>query len=268
MKTPVYIILGIFLIAAFSIPAQETLSSVQRNLDRVDREIQREKELHKLEKKKAQEFEKRRKEKLKAINAQFKNLDTRIGELSSKLGRLKKQKGSLNHQIKNLKLKRSAVAKHILRKTGELKVFFQNDFPYQREKRVSDLESLEQDIKENVVEPEEAMNRLFTLLEYAIAMGYDSEVYSGTYRAGDGGVYDGKYLRLGAVISTFVSIDGKMVGYLLRTDSSYTWIDSELGLDLKQNIKKAVKVAEGKSAPELVVLPFGAIEFRKEPAGE
>jgi hypothetical protein len=231
-------------------------------MDRVEKEIDREKKLHKLEKKKASEFKKRKKEKLRALNEQLKSLENRIVELQSKSGKLKRQKASLNGRLKNLSARRKAVSKHLLEKIKELKDFFSRDFPSQREKRMSDLEGLEGNIKEGAVEPEEGMSRLFTILQSAISMGYDCEVYSGYYTSGEGKSFDGKYLRLGAVISTFVSLDGEMVAYLIRKDTAYTWIDRDLDLNLKQNIKKAVRIAEGKSAPELVPLPFGALVTR------
>jgi hypothetical protein len=244
--------------------AQETLTSVQRDIARVEKEIEREKKLHKLEKQKVAEFKKKKKQKLQALRSQAKKIESKIGEYKTKAAQLKKQKGSLKYQITNLKNKRQAVSKHLLKKIKELKLFFSRDFPNQREKRVLDLESLESDITEGVIEPEEAMNRLFTLLQAAISVGYDSEVYSGSYSSSNGDMYDGKYLRLGMVALAFVSLDGQMVAYLVQRDSIYTWIDKDLDLNLKQNIKKSIKVAEGKAAPELVLLPFGSPQYRKE----
>ena len=64
--------------------AQETLSSVQRELDRVERETEREKELHKAERARAAEFEKQKAERLNALRVQMQLSDARIDSLKQR----------------------------------------------------------------------------------------------------------------------------------------------------------------------------------------
>jgi hypothetical protein len=236
--------------------SQETLSGIQRDLERVEREIKREKKLHTLELKKEKEFKKRKKEKMAALKSQSIKMDEKIAALKIKLEQVNKQKAGMKNRIKRYQIKRDKIAAHIVKSIDSLKIFFQSDFPYQKDKRLADLTDLAKDIKEKVVGPEEGMNRLFTILQSAISAGYDSEVYSGAYQSTTGKNSEGKYLRLGAVIQAFVSLDGQTVAYLVKSDSAYQWVDTNLQMALRQNIKTAVKIAEGKSAPELVLMPL------------
>ncbi len=238
--------------------SQETLSGIQRELTRVEREIEREKKLHNEEKTKSAEFEKRKAEKEMAVKDQIKSMNDKISLLNSKHAQLKKQRASLKAGIKSLEVKRQEFGLFVAEKALEAAGFFKKDFPYQREKRAAVLEDLATGIKSGAIEPEEAVTRFFAVMEDAISMGYDAEVYSGTYRTNKGKVTDGRYLRLGTALMAFNSLDGKVVAYLLETDSAYAWVDEDLDLATRQNIKKAIGVAEGKSAPELVNLPFSA----------
>ena len=70
--------LGLAAVAAYS---QETLSSVQRELDRVERETEREKELDKQERGRAADFETRKAEKLQALKDQMRMTDASIDSL-------------------------------------------------------------------------------------------------------------------------------------------------------------------------------------------
>jgi len=236
--------------------SQQTLSQVQREMARVEKEIKREKKLHKLEKKKAIEFEKRKKKKLAALNKQLVDLDGKKAGIKKRVSQLKGQKFSYKKQIKNLEIKRKKVSEHLIKKIDELILFFEKDFPHRLKNRIRQLKNLQQEIKEGVASPEMGMNRLFTFLKSAIDLGYEAEAFSGSYKATDGKTYQGKYLRMGTVISAFVSLDGNKVGYQVLDDKGYTWVDENLELTLKQNIKFAIQVVEGKAAPELVYLPF------------
>ncbi len=236
---------------------QETLTGLQREMERVEREIQREKKLHKLEKLKAKSFEARKKEKLDVLNTQLKKLADKVVAAKSKRAGVAKKKRVLKGQIQVIKNKRAQISKKLLAEIDSLSVYMQSDFPYQKTERLSALADLKKDIADEVIGPEEGMSRLFTLLQNAIAIGYDSEVYSGTYENTDGKFYDGKYVRLGTAIYCFSSLDGKINAYMIPSDSGYVWADKGLPMPMRQEIKKAIAVAEGKSAPELVLLPFG-----------
>ncbi len=257
------ILMGVILLISTPLWSQESLSGLNRQIRRVEKETDREKKLHKAEKQKAKSFEQRKKQKLKALVTQKGEMQSQIKKLKVRLSQLKGQKYAVKNQTKQLKNKRMAVSQHLVQKIDGLIVYFKQDFPYQRQRNLDNLSSLKKELQEEIIGPEEGMNRLFTLLSTAISNGYETQVYSDFYTDKSGKTIEGKFLRMGTVLSVFVSMDGNTVAYLTHPDSTYQW-NEEMNLELKQNIKEAIKISEGKAAPSLVLLPFSAPTEKRE----
>src|SRR4051794_39691931 len=168
------------------VQAQETLSSVQRDLDRVDKEIEREKDLHKTERKRAADFETEKAAKLKALQEQLRLTGARIDSLKHQLDRARQQKGAFKNQAALFQGKEKEFIKSLTQKMRELAAALQKDFPYQKEKRATDLQELATAVESGVVNVEDGIGRFFTLMQSSLDFAYDTEVYRGTYVATDG----------------------------------------------------------------------------------
>ncbi len=243
---------------ALRISAQETLSSVQRDLERVEKEIEREKDLHKNERARATQFEVEKAAKLKAIQDQIKLSQTKIDSLKHQAEKAKQQKSGFKSQTALYQGHQKEFLKNLVKQIHELAAGLKGDFPYEREKRVGDLQELASAIENGVVPIEEGLGRLFTLLQASMDFAYDTEVYHATYTAADGSAHEGSFVRMGAALLAFAGEDGKTVAYLAKEDTGYSWKETELSPETRQNILTAVKVAQGKVAPQLVNIPFRA----------
>lgn len=248
--------LAVLVFSVFTAPAQETLSSVQRELERVEREIEREKELHKQERKRAGEFDGQKAQRLQAVQEQMRLTQVRIDSLKRAVDKARQQKTAHKSQaqffINKEKEFRKAFAASLRGLAGDLR----SDFPHNREKRVADLEDLAKGIEEGVTPAEEGLNRLTNLLSASLDFASDVEVYSGVYTAKAGGHHEGTYVRLGAAFLAFISQDGQLGALLTKGSTGYQWLDTELAADLRQAIAAAVRVAQGKESPRLVGLPI------------
>ncbi len=247
--------------------AQETLSSVQRELDRVEKEIEREKDLHKTERKRAGDFESEKAAKLKALQDQLRLTQGRIDSLKGQLGRARGQKGTFKAQTALYQGKQKEFQKALSKAIRDRAEALKADFPYQKEKRVSDLEELAGALDNGVVNVEDGLGRFFAMMQASLDFAYDTEVYRGSYKAADGSEHEGSYVRMGAALMAFASEDGRTAAFLARTGDAggYAWRDSDLSPETKADIMTAVQVAQGKVAPQLVKLPFEAPGAR--PAG-
>jgi len=243
--------------------AQETLSSVQRDLDRVEKEIEREKDLHKTERKRAADFETEKAAKLKALQEQLRLTQGRIDSLKRKQEQARQQKTGYRGQASMYRGKEKEFVKAMTERIRELARSLRADFPYQREKRVADLEELAVAIENGVVGVEEGVGRFFTLMQAGLEFSYDTEIYRGSYSATDGKNHEGNYVRLGAALMAFAGEDGQTAAYLAKSDSGYAWVDQELPPQLRKEIFTAAQVAQGKVAPQLVNLPFMAPKARE-----
>jgi hypothetical protein len=247
--------LGLF---AAPILAQETLSSVQRELDRVDKEIEREKDLHKSERKRAGEFEAEKAGKLKSLQDQIRLTGGKIDSLKRQLDRARQQKGSFKAQTAQYQGRQKDFQKAFSKQVRDLAASMKKDFPYEREKRVSDLEELANALDNGVTGVEDGLNRYFTLAQGALDFSSDSEVYRGTFKGADNNDHEGSYVRLGAVLLAFAGDDGKTAAWLGKADTGYVWHETDLTPESRQDIFTAVNVAQGKTAPQLVSIPFQA----------
>lgn len=258
-RTRIFIVACIWSgLAAFPALAQETLSSVQREMDRVEKEIEREKELHKTEQKRLADFENEKAAKLKALQDQIKLTQDRSDSLKGQLGRARGQKAGFKSQAALFQNKEKEFAKALIQAIRGQAAALGKDFPYQLQKRVSDLEELANAVETGVVTVEDGMGRFFSLLQSSLEFAQDTEVYRGSYTATDGAVLEGSYVRMGAVLLAFASEDGQRAAWLAKTESGYAWMDKDLPQQVKQDIFTAVSVAQGKVAPQLVRLPFSA----------
>jgi hypothetical protein len=243
-------------LVAGRVAAQETLSSVQRELDRVEKEIEREKELHKSERKRAGDFEAEKAEKLKALQEQLRLTGGKIDSLKRQLERARQQKAAYKGQIAQYQGREKEFVKAFTQQIRDLSASLKKDFPYDREKRVSDLEDLANAVDNGVVGVEDGLNRFFTLAQGSLDFAYDTEVYRGTFHGADGSDHEGNFVRLGAALLAFAGEDGKTAAFLAKSDTGYAWKEADLAPETRQDIFTAVKVAQGKVAPQLVNIPF------------
>lgn len=246
------------LCASHEVRAQETLSSVQREMDRVEKEIEKEKELHKTERKRAADFETEKAAKLKALQDQIRLTQGKIDSLKGGLGRARGQKAGFRNQAALYQGKQKDFAKALTQGIRDRAAALAKDFPYQKEKRISDLQELASAIDAGVVSVEDGLGRFFSLLQTSLDFAQDTEVYRGSYTATDGANLEGSYVRMGAALLAFASEDGQRAAWLAKADTGYAWQDQDLAPETKQDILTAVQVAQGKVAPRLVNLPFSA----------
>ena len=235
--------------------AQETLSSVQRELDRVERETEREKELHKAERGRAAEFEKQKAERLNALRTQMQASENRIDSLKQRMDVERRRRTSQRALATQYQNRQKAFRTDLDREIKAVIAWVEKDFPYQKEQRLSEWRELAEANREGTVAVEEVVSRVFGLVQGSLDFAFDSEAYPGTYTTGAGRQVEGTYVRLGAVMMAFSSTDGKLQAYLAKTPGGYVWRDGDLPSETRNSIVEAVRVAEGKESPRLVSLP-------------
>ena len=116
---------------------QETLSSVQRELDRVERETEREKELHKTDRLRAVEFEKRKSEKTQALKEQIRLSDERMDSLRRQADTERRKRAGNKGQVAMYQSKQKEFRISITKEIEILAAWMDKDFPFQKEKMES-----------------------------------------------------------------------------------------------------------------------------------
>ena len=249
------ILCAAFALAPLVAHSQETLSSVQRELDRVERETEREKDLHKAERGRAAEFEKQKAERLQALRDQGQLADKRIDSLKQRMEVERQRRASQRGLAAQYQNRQTAFRKDLDREITGIMAWLEKDFPYQKDQRLSEWRELAEGNREATLQVEEVLARVFGLIQGSLDFAFDSEAYPGTYTTSSGAQHDGTYVRLGAVMMAFSSTDGKVQAYLAKTPSGYVWRDKDISSAVSKSISEAVRVAQGKEAPRLVALP-------------
>lgn len=255
-RAGVFAALALGLWVAVSAPrAQETLSSVQRELDRVEREISREQELHKAERARAAEFEKQKNARLEALHEQIRLSEARIDSLKQRMEAERQRRSAQRGLAAQYVARQKAFRADLDAQMKSMIAWIEKDFPYQRERRLSEWRDLAVANREATIPVEEVLVRLFGLTQASLDFAGNSEAYPGTYTTTSGATSEGFYIRLGAVTMAFSSTDGKTQAYLAKTADGYAWRDDGLTGETKSSIRSAVSVAQGREAPRLVPLP-------------
>ncbi len=244
-----------FLGAPGAIPAQETLSSIQRELERVERETARENELHRQERARAAEFEKQKAARLQALQEQIAAADARIDSLKRRSEVERQRRASQRAQAAGYQRRQQEFRAELDREIKAMIARLEEDFPYQRERRLSDWRDLAAANREATLPVEEVLARLFALAQASLDFAYDSEAYPGTHVSPSGERHEGYYVRLGAVTLLFSASDDKVQAYLAKTPGGYVWREDGLSRETRAAIREAVSVARGREAPRLVPLP-------------
>jgi hypothetical protein len=235
--------------------AQETLSSIQRELERVERETARENELHKQERARAAEFEKQKAARLQALQDQIAAADARIDSLKGRSETERRRRASQRAVAAGYQRRQQSFRADLDREMKAMIVKLESDFPYQKERRLSEWRDLAAANRDATLPVEEVLVRVFALSQASLDFAYDSETYPGTHVDASGGRHEGYYVRLGAVTLLFSASDDKLQAYLAREPKGYAWREDGLTRETRAAIREAVSVARGKEAPRLVPLP-------------
>lgn len=241
--------------AAVPAAAQETLSSIQRELDRVERETARETELHRQERARAAEFDKQKAARLQALQDQIAAADARIDSLKTRSEVERQRRASQRAIAAGYQRRQQAFRADLDREMKAMIARIDSDFPYQKERRLSEWRDLAAANRDATLPVEEVLARVFALSQTSLDFGYDSETYPGTYADAKGNRHEGYYVRLGAVTLLFSATDDKLQAYLARIPKGYAWREEGLTRETRSAIREAVAVARGKEAPRLVPLP-------------
>jgi hypothetical protein len=251
------------ILVLISLPqARESETEIRREISRVEKEAQREKQLHDKEKQKAQEFSRTSQEKLSSLKTQAFQVQSQTDSLRKELEDLQIASRKMAGSEKWFISKREKASEELAQYIDSLIPQFESGFPYRKEETTAAMTDLSAQLKRKVLNADEGIGRLWDILLDQIRQGYTAETYTGYLSLGEGQSLPGKYLRYGTVFMAFVTQDESQVYILQPKGGVLTWTSVGESLELRRSIKDAIKVSEGKLAPQLVPLPISAHSIR------
>jgi hypothetical protein len=235
--------------------AQESVQEIRRQIKAVEKETVQEKQLYQTEKKRHQDYVENAKKKLVSMDEQAAQLRAQIDSLRAESSRLDKARQQASGTTKWIDAKKAKYQESLARSIDELVPILESDFPFGNTEAMESMKEAASQLRKVIITPDEALGRAYDLLLDRIQVGYTTETWSG-YFPWQGRSIAGKYVRYGAVASIFVSQDNEEIFWLLKGNAGYEWKAVGADLALRAMLKETLKVAEGKSPPALVMLPF------------
>lgn len=244
--------LGFFCSFAF---AQETVESIKKQIRAVEEETKRENALHEAEKKRHADFIAAGREKVVSLNNQMKAVRAEIDSMKAEIGRLAEARNKAASTAHWYEGKKTKYQNDLAKFLETLVPMLDADFPYRSDEAVQSLKEVAEQLKKGVINSDDALGRALELFSERIRLGYTTETWKGVL-AYENRQISGSFLRYGAVSMVFVSTDGNDVLWLARTEDGYAWQNVSGDMEMRALLKEAMKVAEGKTAPKLVLLPI------------
>ena len=250
-------ILRLFLILSLGVAyAAETVDGVRRQIKTVNEETSREKKLRADEKRRHEDFIKSGRDKVVSLNNQKKSLRSEIATMKAELARLNEARNKSAGVAHWYETRKQKYAQELAKVAEDLVPYFEADFPYRATETAESFKQMASELRKGVVAPDDALGRILEVFMDRIRMGYTTESWDGYLTdAETGKQMQGKYFRYGAVAAIFESADQTEYYWLDHVNGAYKWKKLPSSLEVRAQVKDALRVAEGKAAPHIVRIP-------------
>jgi len=235
----------LMLFAFTSLFAQESLTEIQRNIRAVRAETEREKNLMQEEFKRHSAFMENAKQKTAVFETQEKELLKQVDSLKAEVENIKNARQKALNTARYYENRRAKYIEDLAKAIDSLALFAESGFSYKNSEAAETLREISLQLKKELISPEAAFGRAWEAMLERIRIGYTAETWSG-----DGG----KYFRYGLLSSIFVSQNGETV--LWFNSKSGKWENLDENFTLRSALKETMRVAEGKTAPKLSLIPI------------
>jgi hypothetical protein len=233
--------------------AQESAAEIRRNIKTVNAETEREKNLMQAEAKRHAAFVENIKQKTASLEAQEKELHGQIDSLKTEIEKLKAARQRALGTARNFENRKTKYAEDLANTIDSLALFVEHGFPYKNSEAADNLREISSLLRKNAISPENAFGRAWEAMLERVRLGYTAETWNGNLEV-DGKAIVGKFFRYGMVTSLFISQNGEAVMWLNHVSGK--WENVGENLALRSSLKETMRVAEGKTAPKLSLIPI------------
>jgi molecular chaperone GrpE (heat shock protein) len=234
--------------------AQESVSEINRNIKTVKSEEEREKSLMQAEAKRHTAFVESAKQKTAVLEAQEKELTGQIDSLKAEIEKLKNTRQKALGTARYFETRKTKYNEDLSHAIDTLALFVESGFPYKSSEAAENLREISSQLKKNVISAEAAFGRAWEAMMERVRLGYTAETWNGNLEL-DGKAISGKFFRYGTITSIFASQNGETILWL--NSKTAKWENVGENFMLRTALKETMRVAEGKTAPKLSLIPIG-----------
>jgi len=179
------------------------------------------------------------------------SLGTYNGQLSKLIKQQKVSLNAIKRQLDNVEETQRNIVPLMIKMIDTLEKFVELDLPFltqERQQRVADLKSIMD--RPDVTLPDK-YRRIMEAYQIEMEYGRTIETYSDTVKI-DSREFTVDVLRVGRLLISFQTLDGKMSGMWNKETKSWEKVSSEYD----RSIKQGIQIAKKQAPPELVKLPI------------
>jgi Protein of unknown function (DUF3450) len=179
------------------------------------------------------------------------SLGTYNGQLSKLIKQQKVSLNAIKRQLDNVEETQRNIVPLMIKMIDTLEKFVELDLPFltqERQQRVADLKSIMD--RPDVALPDK-YRRIMEAYQIEMEYGRTIESYTDTIKM-DGPEYTVDILRVGRLLISFQTLDGKMSGVWNKESKSWEEVSSEYD----RSIKQGIQIAKKQAPPELIKLPL------------
>ncbi len=162
---------------------------------------------------------------------------------------------SLEGQIERATTIGREITPLMMRMIEALEAFVKLDIPFLPDERATRMKTLRETLDRADVADSEKFRQVLEAYRVENEYGRSIEPYPGRIEI-DGKERSVNFLRVGRILLMYQSPDGKAIGYWNRFNKKW----EKLPAEYRQSIKDALRIAQKKTAPNLVTLPVPAPE--------
>jgi hypothetical protein len=160
---------------------------------------------------------------------------------------------SLDQQLKDIVITKQKLLPLLREMVSTLTQFIKLDLPFKKKQRLIALDKLNQVLSSSSTSISEKYRRVMEMYQAENDYNYDLEVYRDTVELNNERL-SVQILRIGRSHLYLQTMDGKTSAMWNKESKAWGVLDNRYHL----NIRKAMRVASKKSAPELLELPYSA----------
>jgi len=243
----------LLIFAAMPLFAQESVAEIQRNIKNVKAETEREKNLTEAEAKRHAAYVENSKQKTAIFEEQAKELAGQIDSLKAEIEKLKGARQKALGTARYFESRKTKYIEDLTLAIDSLAIFAEQGFPHKNKEAAETFREISSQLKKSVISPEAAFGRAWETMLERVRLGYTAETWNGNLET-DGKTIAGKFFRYGTVACIFVSQNGETVLWL--NSPTGKWESAGENLMLRTTLKETMRVADGKTAPKLSLIPI------------
>lgn len=225
----------------------------EQKVDLEDRIDDRKKELTEA-KQYFEEYKQDQEDLIEQKQEELSGIEKEVRGYENEIAQLRRQIQNYDLRIAAVNKKNAAINQSIKSIANGLITEMETGIPFNRDQRISTLKSLVLDIEGGKADASESFTRLLAFLNSEELLAYDSQTMERSVEV-DGETLKATLIRIGRVF--FAADTGEKVFLYKEINGEYVLdVKNPLSINERRAVRSAMKIIQGKEAPEMTPLPF------------